>query len=72
MKDAHLVTDSYGHKRVAEPGFALTVTLFPNSGFFTLVWHTRTACMPMLTSHEAQVPALHWYVTCAPACKGIT
>jgi hypothetical protein len=44
---------------VAEPGLELTVTLPPNMGFFTFVWHTRTACMPIFTSHDAHVPALH-------------
>lgn len=54
-------------RRVALPGLDLTVIELPNKGFFTLVWQVRTGPKPQITSQEAQVPALHWYVICAPA-----
>ena len=47
-------------RRVAEPGFALTLSDCPKRGFLTVVWHVRTDPMPSLTSQEAHVPALHW------------
>ena len=47
------------HNLVAEPGFELIEMVLPSNGFLTLYWQQRTGCIPLSTSHEAHVPALH-------------
>ena len=50
---------SLTHNLVAEPGFELMEIVLPKRGFLTLNWQHRTGCIPLSTSHDAQVPALH-------------